>query len=1215
LDTLHVDGGTRFAGHIIPTANEQYDIGSAAFKIRDMYVSDNSLWIGDEAKISFTGNQIKFRRRKKSVVPSGLTTLGAAHSKDAATVQSEALASASGVSIVADMKLHHWMAYAKSLDTTKTTGDIFTDSADDYEASAASEAFKEVGSDIYSAHNVSIGKSTAPTTALDVNGTVTATAFSGALSGSDISTGTVAAVRVATLNQNTTGSAATLTTARDIGGVSFNGSANINLPGVNTGGNQNTSGTAAKATKVQVTRDDTGDTSMYLTMTNNDTVGQQDLYMDTDLKYDNTSNTLFATTFSGALSGNATTAGYATSAGSATTATNQSGGTVSATTITSSGIITCNANKMVITGSSPTLYLRDSDSRTGMIHQNADRMYFLSGPANSDVWAKTVNDRWPLYLQTDTNQAVFGGDIDASAGTVSAAAFTGIQVSDVPTLNQNTSGSAASLTTSRTIFGQSFNGTDAVTGNLVFGTGATNKGTIAYPTDTVRTFTIPDTGAAANFVMTEGNQTIGGNKEFSSRIKLGTSASIRQSSTGTWTGDPGSGVGKLEYHSNRWYIVAGSNSTTLLQIRRNDTDKFTIDNNGSVSLGFVPWARLTGVQTLTRGSYLTGDNYNGGTARTWAVDATTDATVSKIVARDSGGDINARFVNGSYMNMSHSASDRNSDTIFYSSTDNYIRKTTASGMRSSLGLANSATITASASAGNSTIVQRHSSGYIFSNYINTTDNAVTSGVVSLMCKQSNDYHRSASVGAVSTFLGLGDYAYKGNGSNITRTSHSNGFLVGSYNSVGTNDAKTNPIYTIGSSFQPSDTSLSNMYGIGYSHGNFTSMLTGGWGLYVASDGNIRIGLNASHGHIKCTGYVDVGGVIGINGLDSNVPLTIQSNKTINVGGGTYTSYCRWYRGSGNWYTGSDNSTSWNQNLYWFANIATSGNPLAKVIMFENDQSKGTNINANTFTGQHRNIVKGVNPTNIGTRVGLIVSADNNENIKVNGGVERGLDAITINETIPYVSVTTKPYDKRVFGVISGSEDPESREDKFGRVTSVFIKEEGDDRIFINSLGEGAMWISNQNGPLESGDYVTSSNMPGYGMKQDSEFLANYTVAKITMNCDFQATLRVKYRIKTELKNVNYYRHEESFLKEYDYNKLEPDTQSKYSLEQYDENVNILDEYGQLQWEDSSETEAPYKVRYLLPDGTQISEEKYTTKAFANEEVYIAAFVGCTYHCG
>ena len=39
-----------------------------------------------------------------------------------------------------------------------------------------------------------------------------------------------------------------LATARNIGGVSFDGSANINLPGVNQAGNQNTSGNAATAT-------------------------------------------------------------------------------------------------------------------------------------------------------------------------------------------------------------------------------------------------------------------------------------------------------------------------------------------------------------------------------------------------------------------------------------------------------------------------------------------------------------------------------------------------------------------------------------------------------------------------------------------------------------------------------------------------------------------------------------------------------------------------------------------------------------------------------------------------------------------------------------------------------------------------------------------------------------------------------------------------------
>ena len=46
------------------------------------------------------------------------------------------------------------------------------------------------------------------------------------------------------------GSATQLQNARTIGGVSFNGTANIDLPGVNTAGNQNTSGTAATASYV-----------------------------------------------------------------------------------------------------------------------------------------------------------------------------------------------------------------------------------------------------------------------------------------------------------------------------------------------------------------------------------------------------------------------------------------------------------------------------------------------------------------------------------------------------------------------------------------------------------------------------------------------------------------------------------------------------------------------------------------------------------------------------------------------------------------------------------------------------------------------------------------------------------------------------------------------------------------------------------------------------
>jgi len=52
----------------------------------------------------------------------------------------------------------------------------------------------------------------------------------------------------------TAGAATVLATARTIGGVSFNGSANINLPGVNSAGNQATSGLAATATKLATAR-------------------------------------------------------------------------------------------------------------------------------------------------------------------------------------------------------------------------------------------------------------------------------------------------------------------------------------------------------------------------------------------------------------------------------------------------------------------------------------------------------------------------------------------------------------------------------------------------------------------------------------------------------------------------------------------------------------------------------------------------------------------------------------------------------------------------------------------------------------------------------------------------------------------------------------------------------------------------------------------------
>lgn len=99
--------------------------------------------------------------------------------------------------------------------------------------------------------------------------TNTATGFSGSFSGSgarltglnaaNLASGTIPDARLSGTytGVSITGNAATATklaTARTIGGVAFDGSANINLPGVNAAGNQNTSGNAATATKLATAR-------------------------------------------------------------------------------------------------------------------------------------------------------------------------------------------------------------------------------------------------------------------------------------------------------------------------------------------------------------------------------------------------------------------------------------------------------------------------------------------------------------------------------------------------------------------------------------------------------------------------------------------------------------------------------------------------------------------------------------------------------------------------------------------------------------------------------------------------------------------------------------------------------------------------------------------------------------------------------------------------
>lgn len=67
-------------------------------------------------------------------------------------------------------------------------------------------------------------------------------------------------------------------------------------------------------------------------------------------------------------------------------------------------------------------------------------------------------------------------------------------------------------------------------------------------------------------------------------------------------------------------------------------------NGVEFNLGDTNTVTANTTQTLTRGTYLTGSDFDGGTATTWAVDASTTNVANKVVARDANGSFAANVV-------------------------------------------------------------------------------------------------------------------------------------------------------------------------------------------------------------------------------------------------------------------------------------------------------------------------------------------------------------------------------------------------------------------------------------------------------------------------------------------------------------------------------------------------------------------------------------------
>jgi hypothetical protein len=217
------------------------------------------------------------------------------------------------------------------------------------------------------------------------------------------------------------------------------------------------------------------------------------------------------------------------------------------------------------------------------------------------------------------------------SGTVTAAAgtLTGTTLNSTVVNSSLTSvGTLTNLTVTNTITG-------SVSGNAGTATnGVVTTGSYANPTwitslagtkvtDAVLT---TDTGTVTNTMLAG---SIANNKLANSSITInGTSIALGGSATITAVAAAGTLTG----------TTLASNVVTSSLTAVGTLTNLTVTNPivGSMSTA------------LTAGTYLTsGGTYNGGTARTFAVDATTTATASKVVARDINGDTFANQVNDS----------------------------------------------------------------------------------------------------------------------------------------------------------------------------------------------------------------------------------------------------------------------------------------------------------------------------------------------------------------------------------------------------------------------------------------------------------------------------------------------------------------------------------------------------------------------------------------
>jgi len=416
-------------------------------------------------------------------------------------------------------------------------------------------------------------------------------------------------------NQDTSGNAATATaleTARTIGGVSFDGTANINLPGVNASGNQDTSGNAATATALETARTIGGvsfngtaniDLPGVNTAGNQDTSGTAALVTVTD----SIANSNFPVVFhdeSNALLDDTGALRYNPSTGTLLVPNLQ----VAGTTTTVNTVTMEAANAIIFEGATAD----DFETTLTITDPTADRTITL--PDATGTLALTSDDI--------TGNAATATALE-TARTIGGVSFDGTANINLPGVNtsgnQNTSGNAATATaleTARTIGGVSFDGTANIdlpgvntagnqntSGNAATATALATARTIAgvsfdgTANIAIASTDLSNTSAIALLTASQTltNKTISGSSNTLSNIANSSLANSTITITGSDSSSDAVALGETLTIANGEGIVTAISSNTLTITGENATTS----NKGIASFSSDNFTVSSGAVTVT----------------------------------------------------------------------------------------------------------------------------------------------------------------------------------------------------------------------------------------------------------------------------------------------------------------------------------------------------------------------------------------------------------------------------------------------------------------------------------------------------------------------------------------------------------------------------------------------------------------------------------------